>query len=53
MKVEDWAMFKHHKGYSIPSFVGVTKKLTQQYVGLFQLVERVGQLAYKLKVSND
>ncbi len=28
MKVGDWAMLKLHKGYSIPSSVGVTKKLT-------------------------
>ena len=36
MKVGDWAMLKLHKGYSIPSSVGVTKKLTEQYVGPFQ-----------------
>lgn len=35
MKVGDWAMLKFHKGYSIPFSVGVTKKLTQQYVGPF------------------
>ena len=29
MKVGDWAMLKLHKGYSISSSVGVTKKLTQ------------------------
>ena len=28
MKVEDWVMLKLHKGYSIPSSVGITKKLT-------------------------
>lgn len=42
MKVGDWTMLKLHKGYSIPSSVGVTKKLIQQYVGPFQIVERVG-----------
>ena len=35
MKVGDWAMLKLHKGYSILSSVGVTKKLTHQYVGPF------------------
>lgn len=27
MKVGDWAMLRLHKGYSIPSSAGVTKKL--------------------------
>ncbi len=35
MKVGDLAMLKLHKGYSILSSVGVTKMLTQQYVGPF------------------
>ena len=53
MKVGDYAMLRLHKGYSIPSFAGVTKKLTQQYVSLFCVLEKVGQLAYKLDVSFD
>ena len=53
MKVGDWAMLKLHKGYSISSSVGVTKKLTQQYVGPFQIVERIGRLAYRLEIPND
>ncbi len=35
MKVGDWAMLKIYKSYSISSSVGITKKLTQQYVGPF------------------
>lgn len=35
MKVKDWAILKLHKGYSIPFFAGVIKKLIQQYVGPF------------------
>ena len=46
-------MIKLHKGYSILSSVGVTKKLTQQYVGPFRIIKRVGRLAYKLDVPND
>ncbi len=53
MKVGDWAMIKLLKGYSIPSSVGVTKKLTQQYVGPFRIIKRVGCLAYKLDIPND
>ena len=32
IKVGDWAMLKLYKGYSIPSFIVVTKMLTQLYV---------------------
>ena len=53
MKVGEWAMLKLHKGYLIPSSIGVTKKLTQQYVGPFQIVEKVGRLAYRLDVPSD
>lgn len=53
MKVGDWAMLRLHKGYSIPSSVRVTKKLTQQYVGPFQIKEKVGRLAYRLEVPSD
>lgn len=42
MKVGDWAMFKLHKGYSILFSVSVTKKLTQQYVGSFKIVKKIG-----------
>ena len=38
IKVREWAMLQLHKGYSIPATVGVTKKLTQQYVGPFRIV---------------
>lgn len=44
MKVGDWAMLKLHKGYLIFSSVGVTKKLTQKYIGLFQIQKKVGLL---------
>ena len=53
MKVGDWAMLRLHKDYSIPSSAGVTKKLTQQYVGPFHILEKVGRLAYKLDVPLD
>ncbi len=53
MKVEEWAMLWLHKGYSIPVTAGVTKKLTQQYVGPFRIVEKVGRLAYRLDVPPD
>lgn len=51
MKVRKWAILRLHKGYSISTTAEVTKKLTQQYVGLFRVVEKVGCLAYKFDVS--
>ena len=53
MKVGDWAMLRLHKGYSIPFLAGVTKKLSKQYVGPFRIIERVGRLVYRLKISDD
>lgn len=46
-------MLKLYKGYSIPSSNDVIKKLTQQYVGPFRILEKVGWLVYKLDVSLD
>lgn len=48
MKVGDWAILKLHKGYSILSSVGVTKKLIQQYVGPFRVLEKIVRFTYKL-----
>lgn len=53
MKVKDCVMLKLYKGYSILSSVGMTKKLTQQYVGPFRIIEKIGRLAYKLEVPGD
>ncbi|RMJ21267.1 Integrase core domain-containing protein, partial [Aspergillus sp. HF37] len=39
-----------HKGYSIPSSKTLGRKFSQQRVGPFEVVQRVGQLAYKLKL---
>ena len=46
-------MLRLHKGYSISFSAGVTKKLTQQYVGPFCILEKVGRLVYKLDVPQD
>ena len=46
-------MLKLHKEYSILFSAGVIKKFTQQYVGPFRVLEKVGWLAYKLDVLFD
>ena len=53
MKVGDCAMLKLYKGYSIPFFVRVTKKLTQQYISSFRIIKKVGRHAYKLDILSD
>lgn len=50
MKKGKWAILYFHKGYSIPATLVITKKLTQQYVGPFQIEDKVGWLVYKLKI---
>lgn len=46
-------MLQLHKGYSILATAGITKKLTQQYIGPFRIVEKVGYLAYRLDILFD
>ena len=53
MKVGKWALLRLHKRYSIPATARVTKKLTQQYVGPFRIMEKVGRLAYRLDIPPD
>lgn len=53
LKVGDYAYLRLHKGYNIPANLGITKKLAQQYVGPFKVLERVGRLAYLLEVPED
>lgn len=53
MKVKDQTMLKLYKEYSIFFPIEVTKKLTKQYIGPFQIEERISHLAYKLKVPNN
>lgn len=46
-------MLQLYKGYSIPTTTGITKKLTQQYVGPFHIMEKVDHLAYRLNVPSN
>lgn len=50
MKVGDWALLRLHKGYKIPATARLGKKLSQQYVGPFQITEKIGRLAYRLAI---
>lgn len=50
LKVNNFTLLRLHKGYLIPSTLGITKKLTQQYVEPFWMLERIGKLVYQLDI---
>ncbi|KAI0838859.1 hypothetical protein F5Y06DRAFT_266714 [Hypoxylon sp. FL0890] len=45
-------LLRLHKGYNIPAAAILGKKLGQQYVGPFQIVERVGRRPPLLEDNN-
>lgn len=52
LKVGDFALLKLHKGYNIPSAALLGRKIGQQYAGPFKILEKIGQLAYRLKLPS-
>ena len=50
--VGDWANIRLHHRYDIPANKATGKKYRQQYVGLFRITDRVGRLAYRLKLPD-
>jgi hypothetical protein len=46
--VGDKVLLRIGRGYNIPVNDAVSRKLGQQYAGLFTVVERIGRLAYRL-----
>lgn len=46
-------MLRLHNRYSIPVTARITKKLTQQYVCSFRIVEKIDRLAHRLNVPQD
>ena len=51
LKVEDWALLRLHKNYQIFSSITLNLKLSQQYVNSFEIIEKIENLAYRLKIS--
>ncbi len=49
----DWANIRLHHGYDIPANKNSGKKYGQQYVGPFRITDRVGRLAYRLKLPDQ
>lgn len=50
IKIGKWAVLSLYKEYNFPAMARVTKKLTEQYIGLFCILEKVGCLAYRLNI---
>ena len=48
MREGDYALIRLHHGYDIPSTAVLGRKYSQQYVGPFRVLKRVGRLAYRL-----
>jgi hypothetical protein len=47
-EVGDYVNLRLYKGYKIPLVTNI--KLSQQYVRSFRVIERIGRLAYRLKL---
>ena len=47
--VKNWILFRFHRNYNI--FFAKFKKLSQQYVDFFRIVEKINRLFYCLKIS--
>ena len=50
MKQGDYALIKLHKDYNIP--FAASRKYSQQFVNPFQIIEKVGRLAYRLNIPD-
>lgn len=45
-----YVLLRLHRGYSIPSTEELGKKLSQQFVGPFKVLKKIGTLAYQLDI---
>ena len=53
MNVKNWTLIRLHKSYNIFVTAILEKKLSQQYVDSFQIIQRIKNLAYKLKIFDN
>lgn len=53
LKINNFALLCLHKRYSISLTLAITKKLTQQYVSFFRVLEKIKKLAYQLNILAD
>lgn len=50
LKINDYALLRLHKGYDIPFIKVLGSKLSQQYAGPFKIIEKIGNLIYRLEL---
>ena len=50
--VDEWALFRLHKKYSISTIVDIIKKYDFQYVDSFKMLERIDRFVYKFEISD-
>ena len=53
MNVENWALLRLHKDYEISFIIVLRRKLSQQYVKLFKIFQKINNLAYKLNIFHE
>ena len=51
LQIDDWIFLKLHKKYDIFFIAILSKKLSQQYVESFQIIEKIDNLTYRLSIS--
>ena len=52
-EINDWVLLRFHKSYTISSVKTLDSKLSSQYIEFFQIIERINNLIYKLKISTN
>ena len=50
MRLDDWVLLSLHKEYNISITAQIKKKMSNQYVRSFRIIERIERLAYRLVV---
>jgi hypothetical protein len=53
IKIEDFALLRFHKDYNIFVTKILERKLSQQYVDSFKMLEKIENLVYRMNVSQD
>ena len=53
LRRDDYALLRLYKGYDIPANKALKRKVDQQYMRSFRVLERIGRLAYKLNLPEN
>ena len=53
MKIEEWILLRLHKNYELSFIKILNRKLSQQYVEFFKILEKINNLTYKLNIFKE